>query len=289
MRGALRVLLAGLVVLALGWFGYTRWFGGGHGADLRVLEVVGKVVLTRAGQQDRFVQPGTGLQTSDGLAVGEGSRAVVGVGAETRLTLEENSSIRVLEAGRDGVRVELEQGRVSARVQPGSPALGLSNGGRTLTATDATFDASVDPDGLLVAQTTQGSVQVAGVGDVRALPAGSRLRDLPGSAPVMGEIPAELLLEVDWPSGGAVRAPTATLTGRTEPLAKVRAQGAAGTAEARAGPDGSFSLQIPLAEGSNPVRLDATDGVGGATSADGALRRDSTAPSATSAKVLWDR
>lgn len=289
MRTAFRVLLAGLLVLALGWLGYMRWFGGGHGADLRVLEVVGRVVLTRDGQQDRFVLPGTALQTSDGLVVGEGSSAVVGVGEETRLTLEENSSIRVLEAGEDGVRVELEEGRVSARVQPGGPAVGLSSRGRVLSASDATFTASVDKDGLLVAQTSQGEVQVEGVAAVSAVPAGSRLRDLPGSTAVVGEIPPELLLSVDWPTGGTVRAGSAKLSGRTEPLAKVRAQGAAGATEARAGPDGSFTVEVPLAEGSNPLKVSATDGLGGAASADGSLRRDSTAPSATSAKVLWDR
>ena len=43
-------ILATLVVLVLGWFGYDRWFGGGQGAELILLDVGGEVLVSRPGE-----------------------------------------------------------------------------------------------------------------------------------------------------------------------------------------------------------------------------------------------
>lgn len=287
MRNALPALLATLAILAAGWFGYERWFGGQGSADVVVLEVMGTVVLDRVGEARTGVEQGQGLRARDGLVVGEGGRAVVGVGAETRLTLEEQSSIRVLEVGKDAVRVELEEGRVSARVRPGSPAIGVLSGGRTLTATDADFTVAADMDAALAVQTERGRVEVAGVAGVSAVSAGQRLSDMPGGKPVLGEIPPELLLQVAWPQGGPVRDDAVKLTGRTEPYARVRGTGAGPPADARADAEGRFELTLPLSEGENALNLEVRDVVGNRKAEGHKVSRDSTAPAATSAEVLW--
>ncbi len=289
MRTGLPMVLATLAVLILGYLGYVFWFGGGGRADLQVLEIDGEVVLIRAGQQTQPVELGASLETEDGLRVGAGGRAVVGVGAETRLTLEELSSIRVLEVGHDRVRVELEEGRVSALVRPGSPSLGVVSGGRTITATDGAFTARADGEGALAVQATEGGVVVEGVSGVARVGAGQRLSDVPGSAPMIGEIPAALLLNVAWPADGPVRGERVAVQGRTEPHARVRVSGGAGAAEARAGPDGSFTVPVSLAEGENALRVEAESVMGETTQQEGAVSRDSKAPTATRSQVLWDR
>lgn len=288
MRTALPALLLALLILALGWLGWERWFGARAAADLRVLEVLGEVELTRAGQT-RSVEAGQELLAQDGLHVGEGGRAVVGIGAETRLDLEEQSSIRVLDVSAGGVRVELEEGRVSARVRPGSPALGVVSGGRTVSSAEGSFTVAADRAGVLAVQTAEGEARLEGVAGATAVPAGSRLVDVPGQTPSLGAIPAELLLEVSWPSGGPLREDSVVLKGKTNSFANVRVVGAAADVDARAGPDGRFELSVPLAEGENAVRVQATDVLGEEAEQSGQVSRDSTAPKATKAQVLWDR
>ncbi len=289
MRTGLPMALATLAVLVLGYLGWIYFFGEGGRSSLRLVDVQGAVVLTRGGQRMSPVEVGAELQREDGLRVGEGGRAVVGVGEGTRLTLEEQSSIRVLDVSEDRVRVELEEGRVSAVVRPGSPSLGVSSGGRTFSSSDGAFTVRAGADGALAAQVEQGALGVEGVAGVSALQPGQRVSEVPGAAPVLGEIPAELLLSVDWPAQGPVRAGTVALQGKTEPNARVRASGAAGAADARAGPDGSFVVTVPLAEGENALKVEAESVMGGARQAEGAVSRDSEAPRATKAQVLWDR
>ncbi|MBK8181015.1 MAG: hypothetical protein IPK67_19435 [Planctomycetes bacterium] len=121
MRTGLPMVLATLAVLFLGYLGYVFWFGGGGRADLQVLEIDGEVVLTRAGQPAQNVEIGASLETDDGLRVGEGGRAVVGVGAETRLTLEEQSPSACWRSGRTACGSSWRRGASSALVRPGRP------------------------------------------------------------------------------------------------------------------------------------------------------------------------
>jgi hypothetical protein len=68
------------------------------------------------------------------------------------------------------------------------------------------------------------------------------------------------------------------VTGRTEPGARVRVEGSAGVVETRADGQGNFRVEIPLFEGENPVRVEATDLLGKVVEVTGLLERDQSGP-----------
>lgn len=289
MREHLGAILATLVVLALGWFGYERWFGADQGAELILLDVGGDVQVNRPGEGALAAASGFEVKARDGVRVGEGGRAVLTIGAETRLTLGELSSIQVLEVSADGVRVELEEGRVSARVRPGSPGLSVLSRGRELSASNGDFEAVVEPDGGLAVEAQSGALTVSGLPGATALSAGQALVSMPGQPATVAPVSATLLLQVDWPASGPVKDERVSLQGKTDPYARVKVQSGDSAVTARANASGEFKVDFPLREGENPVTVDATSMMGHQSTASGAVQRDSSAPAATSASVLWDR
>lgn len=289
MRQHGAAILATLVVLALGWFGYDRWFGAGKGAELILLDVGGEVLVSRPGEAPVPATSGTEVRARDGVAVGEGGHAVLTIGAETRLTLGELSSIRVLEVSADGVRVELEEGRVSARVRPGSPSVSVASQGRVFSTSDGEFQAVVEEDGGLGVLALSGEVGVTGVEGANHLGQGNQLVSVPGAPAALSPVSSSLLLQVDWPASGPVRQDRVVIEGRTGPYARVNVANGRDSVGARADAQGVFQVDVPLAEGQNPLEVRATDMMGLEGSASGAVQRDTSAPAATSASVLWRR
>lgn len=289
MREHAPALLLALVVLVLGWFGYERWFGSDHGAELILLDVGGDVTVQRPGEGPLKAETGFEVQPQDGVKVGEGGHAVLTIGAETRLTLNELSSIQVLAVSADGVRVELEEGKVSARVRPGSPSLSVLSQGRDLSASDADFEVVAEADGGLTAQASAGAVTVTGVPGATTLSGGHRLVSLPGQPAALTEVTPDLLLQVEWPGQDPVKVEEVSIKGKTGPYARLDVKVGSQTVATRADASGAFEVQVPVAEGDNPLTVQATDMMGEKNSASGAVKRDSRAPTATSASVLWDR
>ena len=282
-------ILATLVVLVLGWFGYDRWFGGGQGAELILLDVGGEVLVSRPGAAPVAAKSGTEVRARDGVSVGEGGHAVLTIGAETRLTLGELSSIRVLEVSAEGVRVELEEGRVSARVRPGSPAVSVASQGREFTTADGEFDAVLDGDGGLGVLARSGAVAVTGVVGTDRIGPGQQLVSVPGAPAALSAVSSSLLLHVDWPAAGPVKKESVEIEGKTGPYAKVQVRSGETAVGARADAKGEFKVDFPLREGDNPVEVRATDVMGLKSETSGAVQRDTSAPAATSASVLWRR
>lgn len=287
MRQGLQILLAALVIAALGYAGYRVLFAEEEGARLEVVEARGDVVRSAPGGSQPLVA-GDRLAVDDAVQVGPGSRAVLGVGEGTRLELEAESAVRVLAVEEGGIRVELEQGRVKARVRAGSTPLGLSSRGRAIYARDAELTAAVDGEGALAVDAERGAVRVEGVGvDATEVQAGQRLVAMPGREAAIGAIPTELLLEVGWPEVGRTRQKDVLVEGRTGAYAEVSVgQGDAWTT-VRAGPDGSFRAQVPLEEGPNQLTVRARDALGNTREEEGAVLRDSTAPPITGSEVQW--
>ena len=278
-----------MLVLIAGYTGYVWMFESDETPVLRVVDATGSVTWVSAAGERGEAAVGLSLQARDTLAVGDGGRAVLGVGDDARLTLSSSSSIRVLDVDRSGVRVELEEGRVQARVRPGSPSIGVSNRGRSISATDAVFDVAVDAEGALAAQTVEGEVAVQGFDEITSLPAGDRLRALPGEPAVVAMAPEELLLELAWPEEGVTREAEVLIEGRTDPYAEVRVGREGSWTRARAGPDGRFRVSQTLVEGENPLEVEVRDAMGDVVEARHTVVRDSTAPTATRAEVLWGR
>ena len=251
-------------------------------------------VMSSSGQVDRLdgagvsqsTDAGTVIDVQDTLKTGEDGLLLLRAGAGSQLSLSPASSMRVLSADAGGVRVELEGGRVSARVRPGSPALGVTNRGRAVNATDADFTIVVDPEGAMGVDAERGDVNLQGFGAVASVSEGRRLRAVPGREPVSAPVSTDLLLEVDWPRTAITRSGEVLIRGRTDPYASVILGD--GT-RVRAGADGKFRAKVTLEEGSNDLNVRVRDLMGRESDAKHTVTRDSTAPTVQSSEVVWGR
>ncbi|MFN7143075.1 MAG: FecR domain-containing protein [Myxococcota bacterium] len=279
MSREIQALVLLLLVLGLGWLGYGALFGDEGGSGLTVAAVQGTVKRVGGSGEETLAAPGDALLPRERIVAGEGGRAVLSLGPESRVTLEEKSALRIVSADESGVRLELEGGKVQATIRPGSGQVGLSADGRTVTTEDADFTAARGEDGTFGVTTERGSVAVEGVEGATRLSAGERLVAAPGGSAFVAPASEELLLTVAWPAAARTREETVEVRGRTEPGAKVRiGQGGAWTVVS-ADPKGDFVARVPLAEGPNELKVEATSVLGEALTVASSVVRDTTAPS----------
>jgi hypothetical protein len=281
-------MLMVVLALVLGSVGYQMMFAADEGFEITVLSQDGEVFHIGADGEAAPAVFGTKVGVQDSVRTGADGSVVLGMGVESQIRLAALSSIRVLSADMTGIRVELEEGRVSARVRPGSPSLGISSRGRAANAVDADFTVAVDAEGALAIEPERGEVLLQGVDGVERLTPGSRTTDLPGRQAVTAPVPSALLLEVAWPENAITREREVTIRGRTGPYVSVQIDGAALRARVRAGPDGRFRAKVPIREGRNTVEVRATDAMGESTVETHSVTRDSTAP-AVETEVQWGR
>ncbi len=289
MRQSLQLILATVVVLVIGYVGYTLLFSDDDQVRVQVIAAQGQVTRAAADGGRSPLDVGDLLEIRDAVEVGIDSHAVLGVGEGTRLELDPASTVRLLEVDHTGLRVELEQGRVKARVRPGGVPLGLTSRGRAIYAEDADFAAAVDAAGALAVEPERGEVRVEGADDEPAkVPAGARLTALPGKKPVLEAVPSELLLEVGRPGQDLTRQADMLVEGRTGAYAEVRVGREGSWTNVRAGPDGRFRASVPLDEGDNTVVVEARDALGNTREDELRIIRDSTAPPITAgSEIQW--
>ncbi len=276
MRDALQLLAVAFAVLILGGLGYRAIFGGTGGAQL-ILETTHGEVLVESGGGSAPARPATRLRANDRLVTARGGQAVLTLGGESRLTVEESSSLTVLGLEADGVRIELEGGRIQATIRPGGASLGVVTGGGEIQADDADFAIQIDERGAAV-ETTRGSLELMGFLEIEGLSAGERLLVLDNNAPVRTPIPEDLLLEVRWPDRLKTREDVMVIIGETEPGARVQGATRGGASSAVADHLGRFELHVPLAEGDNALAIEATGMMGERAEVARAVIRDGSAP-----------
>jgi hypothetical protein len=267
-----------LFVLGLGWLGYGYLFGDEGAGTLSVETVDGAVRRVDVLGGEQPAKPGDTLQLRDRLIADAGGRAVLSLGPDARVTVEESSSVRVLAVDEANVRLELEGGKVQATIRPGARSLGIEADGRALTTGDADFTAARSSDGTLGVTTTRGSVAVTGVPGAERLSAGQRLVAAPGGEAFLAPASAELLLNVAWPEATRTRAERVEVRGKTEPGARVRVGREGAWTEVVADATGAFSAQISLADGVNDVSVEARSVLGEVLAATHVIERDTRPP-----------
>lgn len=287
MREQLPVLLAVAVVLLLGFLGYELLFAPSETVALEVLEAQGEVERVGADGVGTAAVVGEALEVRERLRVGEGGRAVLGVGEGSRLTLESRSTIQVTRVEAQSVRVELEEGRVQARVRPGGTLLGIARGGQSVEVEDGRVAVAAGEDGVLRVQAEEGRVRLGGFDEITELAAGERLSRGVGGEQIREPVPRELLLEVRWPKEQATREDEITVRGTAPPFARVQVRARGGSVVTRSDGRGAFSVVVALEEGENEVEVVVEDGFGGSTRSRHTVIRDTEAPQATSAEVVW--
>lgn len=273
MRDALQIVVAATLVLLLGMLGF-RWLGADTDPVPLVFQQVQGEVTTLRGATPVPAKVGDPLESSDRVSTGAGGRAVLGLGAGTRLELGESASLRVLGQGEDGLRLELEGGKIEARVRPDAGRVQIGAGGRLVSATDADFAMGL-ADGDLAVETTRGSTTLQGFDGQSELVAGQQVLVSSSGELITGPIPDSLLLSVEWPPEALTRADKLTVRGQTQPGTRVQVDGGA---RAVADASGNFALELELREGENSVVVQATDPMGRASRSTWTVRRDSTGP-----------
>lgn len=287
MRDALKFLVAILAVLVVGGIGYRIVFPYKDVAPVLIQQVEGTVHYIGEGNQRTEAYPGQPLQRQDRVETSENGRARLTYGQHSSMQLQHGTSIRVLGITSEGVRVELDQGRVEATVRSGTESLGIVSRGREVQARDAIFDVGVNQQGTLAVETREGEVELLGMGDLDRMSEGQRITAPANGEPAMSPIPEAMLLEVAWPESARTREAEVTVRGRTDPGAEVRVGAAGRWTTVVAGNDGSFEATVPLEEGPNPLRVVSEDPLGRASSAESEVLRDTEPPQGSSFEVQY--
>jgi hypothetical protein len=286
MRQQLQLLLLTVLVMALGLAGYRLLFAEKKGSEL-VVVAAEKATVSRAGDGVDTLNVGMILDVQDTIRTGEDGSAQLRFGSGAGLILSADGSMRILSADGSGLRVELEEGAVSARVRPGMAPLGITNRGRAVRATDADFTVMVDSAGGLSAVSERGSLGLSGFGDLEELAIGDVLRAIPDRKAIAAPAPEKLLLDVNWPTTATTRSAEVVVEGRTDPYAMIIVGEGEQRVQMRADINGLFQASVPLKEGENGLELTVRDVMGREVIQKRKVNRDSTAPIVQGAEVVW--
>lgn len=278
MKREIQAIAVMLALLAAAWVGYGWLFGTPGGGTLRVAALEGQVTVADAAGGTAPAEVGGLLDPSARVRTGPDGRAVLALGEEGSLVLESLSSLRVVEVAADGVRLELEDGRVRATVRPSGPSVGIAAGDTLAAARDAEFAVARGEDGTVGVATERGAVTVSGGGASVEVAAGQKVV-VPRGRQVLVQPAAEsLLLAVDRPPSPRTRETTVALEGTTEPGAEVAIAGGGAPVRARADADGRFAARVELAEGENALTVTARSVLGQEARVDWRVTRDTEPP-----------
>ncbi|MED5369881.1 MAG: FecR domain-containing protein [Myxococcota bacterium] len=277
MREFLTLIAVAAAVLILGGLGYRALFAPGAEAGMQLSAVQGEVF--RVGDQQLPAQVGDRLAPSETLVAGPDGSATLEFGEGSALKISSGTRIRVLDGDQDTLRIELEDGQVEATLR-GGPGLGVVSGEREIRAQDADFQVARAEDSTYV-RSERGELQLQGFGDLDTLGPDQVLVAPDQGAMRVDEASRALLMEVEWP-GRQVRQPTLPIVGRCDPGSQVAlfVDGVSiGTVIADS--LGQWSLEAPLDEGPNPVRVVITDPLGRSRTLEEVVDLDTRPPQLT--------
>jgi hypothetical protein len=277
LKDSLQMLLVAGVIILLGLVAYLQIFESNSENSFRIHAVEGEVTH-RVGALESPAVVGEILGQNDRLQTGEGGRVELTLGEHTQMALDGESSMVLVGATEEGLRVELEGGRVQATVRPGGARLAVVAGDRQVIANQASFAVGVGASGTTAVESRGGSVTLIGFGELSALEEGQQILAVAGEDPRLTAIPKSLLLEVEWPSE-TTREAESRLVGNTEPGAVVWTDVDGKRLKTVADAQGRFVLDgVPLDQGRNTILVNGQSILGGQGALEGNLERDSKAP-----------
>lgn len=289
MRQQLMLLVLIGLVMVMAVLGYRAFFGESPAHELMVVSARSASVQHAGQGAGAGLSPGDIVGVSDVVRTDSDGAAALQYGNGAQLMLGEATTMRVLDADGSGVRIEVDEGTLTARVRAGAPPLDVLSNGRSVRASDADFTMMVSRTGGFSTMARRGLIDVRGVNGTARLAAGQVLHTDSNGAGFVGPVSDSLLLDVEWPEDEVTRLPTVAVAGVTDPFATVTVGEGEGAVKVRAGEDGRFEAQVGLAEGVNSVPITVRDVAGREATMIQTVRRDSTAPVMQSAEVVWGR
>jgi len=228
-----------------------------------VVEVAGLVERKAKGGDWAPLKPGDVLAEEDEIRTAPGARAVLKID-EGRVEVFERDTLAVSDITAAAAELLLRKGRIAADVPGG--AGGAPGSGRALRIRAEGSDAVVETKGGKFAVYADGAGTVAVAADTGGvtLSAGGKTVELdpatiarvsPGGAPVIGPVAEKVVLEVRWPGERSTAKKETIVAGKTEPGNRV----IVGDEEVAVAADGSFKATVPLAEGTNRVKVEVED------------------------------
>ncbi len=287
MNENLRIIVAVVCILVVGFLGYKVLFPGDEVVPLLVQAVEGSVHHVDQRGTRESVAPGLILEHSSRLETDANGRAFLALGGGSTLTVDQASSVRILDVSPDGVRMELDGGSVEATVRPERGSVGIVNRDREVVGRDGTFAVGVNPSGNMAVESHDGDVELIGIGQVATLAQGERLLLLSDGTPKVAAIPESLLLEVAWPESARTRHAEVAVRGLTDPGAEVRVGASGRWTTVVADAEGHFEAAISLDEGDNPLHVVSRDPLGRTSEDQKLVTRDSQPPSSASFEVQY--
>jgi hypothetical protein len=277
LKDSLQMLLVAGVIVFFGLVTYLQIFESNSENSFRIHAVEGEVTH-RVGDLEAPAVVGELLGENDRLQTGEGGRVELTLGEHTQMALDGDSSLVLVGADAEGLRVELEGGRVQATVRPGGAQLSVVAGAREVIASQASFTVGVGAGGTTAVESRAGTVTLIGFGELSALEEGQQILAVAGREPQLAAIPKSLLLEVEWPSE-TTREAESRLVGNTEPGAVIWTDVNGKRLKTVADSQGRFVLDgVPLDQGRNTILVSGQSLLGGEGTLEGNLERDSKAP-----------
>ena len=289
MRQQLMLLILIGLVMALAVLSYRAVFGEAPAHDLMVVSARSASRTVGGQGAAESLSPGDVVGVADVVMTDTEGTAALQYGNGAQLMLEESTTMRVLDADGQGVRIEMDEGTVTARVREGAPPLDVLSNGRSVRASDADFTVMVARTGGFSAMARRGQIEVDGLDGAERLQAGQAVHSDGTGAGIVGPVSDNLLLDVEWPENEVTTLSNVDVNGVTDPFATVTVGEGPQAVKVRADEAGRFSVEIELAEGANTVPIMVRDVAGREAKSVQTVRRDSTAPVIQSAEVVWGR
>jgi hypothetical protein len=286
--------------------------------DSQVFEVISATGKVEAQRGDGWapIRQGDKLTRSDVVRTSAASEAVLRLAAGTEIELRAGVEIRldawtaggptaaadgaaaadqaaagILPARQGGASVDLRRGKVLARV--GSAGALSIHASDTETSSDgpARFVVLADEKGRVAVATIAGTARFAAGGKTVSVPAGAASASQSGSPPDDPEhISEEVFLNVVWPTMDR-HGEHAEIKGHATPSSVVTVRAPSGLETATVGPNGQFSVTVPVGVGKTPIEVEAEDLVGHTKQATTTLTRRPPPPPALKPEVtdLWKK
>jgi hypothetical protein len=245
-----------------------------HAGGVEVTAATGTVEAQHDGRW-LAVKPGDTVGSTDVVRTAPGATAVLRINAGTEIELRPGVEIGLgalgpepapaPEGGPDGgghgagAHVSLRRGKLLARVAGSDELAVTARDTRTTNSGPARFVVQADEKGRVSVAALAGNARFTAAGKSIALPEGTISAASAGAPPQDPErIPAEVLLNVAWPTPDR-RDAEAAIGGHAAPASTITVRSGETTRTATTGPDGRFSIAVPMRGGKIPVEVEAED------------------------------